>query len=255
MPVPTALPADGVFPDDQPASPVSPIRRRLDRRIVILAAIGAAAYCLALLAQLPAAFLISRGDSIAALGGTIWHGEAALAGGDRLEWRWAPLRTLANLAFAVDFTVEGDGTGFGGRALLGASSVRLDDVSGTGDARLLRALAPGLGFTCRMPLAIALEQVTLGGGTRRIVGQVTSGAGACSTRGGAIVPVEPLVFAATPLGRATSATIAPTGQRRRSLATLLLAEDGKATFAVTRDGAAVLPFAAPAGGVSIETEM
>lgn len=211
---------------------------------------------LALLATLPAAFLIPRSDRIAAIGGTIWRGEAALAGGDRLEWRWAPLRTLANLAFAADFTVEGDGTGFGGRALLGASSVRLDDVSGTGDARLLRALAPGLGFTCRMPLAIALDRVNLGGGRRTIAGRIASEAGTCQAKaGGTVVPVGPLVLSAEALGRDTAASIAPAGQRRRALATMTLAEDGRAVMAVTADGAATLPFAAPAGGVTVETAL
>ena len=219
----------------------------------MFAGLGAAAYVATLLATVPAAFLIPRGGAIAALGGTIWHGRAALAGGDRLEWRWAPLRTLANLRFAADFTVEGTGTLLAGRALLGSQSVRLDAVSGSVDAALLTAIARP-GFTCAMPVQLDLERVVLGAGDRMIAGRAVSEAGSC-TAGGATSAVPPLALSAEHLGPRSAVTLAPGAQRRRTLATMTLEHDGAATLSVTRDGAGLLPFAAPPAGMTVETRL
>ncbi len=197
-----------------------------------------------------------RSDGIAAVGGTIWHGEAALAGGDRLSWRWAPLATLAHLAFAADFAVEGRDTALAGRALLGRSSLRLDDVSGTADARLLAALDPGLPFACAMPLQVNLTTLAIGRGDRRMAGEIRSGGGSCGPKaGGAQVSVAPLILTAGDVGRATAGGIAPLGRRRLSLVTFTLARDGRLDLAVTRAGAAALPFAAPPMGMAISTNL
>lgn len=222
--------------------------------MLAFAGVGAAGYLAALLAQVPAAFVIPRSATVAALGGTIWRGEAALAGGDRLSWRWAPLRSLARLGFAVDFDVAGTDTALAGRAVLGSGRVRLDDVAGTADARLLGAVLPSLPFRCAMPVTLTIERASFGGGARRLVGEGRSAAGACRA-GAAATPVAPLAFASRALGGVSEAVLTPLGQRRRTLATLRLAEDGRATIAVTREGATALPFAAPPGGLSIETSL
>ena len=231
--------------------------RTARRRAILFGGIGAAAYLVTLLATIPAALLVPRSEGVAAVGGTIWHGEAALAGGDRLSWRWAPLATLAHFAFAADFTVEGRDTALAGRALLRRSSVRLDDVSGAADARLLAALDPGLSFACAMPLQVNLTTLAVGGGDQRILGEVRSGGGSCGPKsaGAARVPVAPLILTAGDVCRATAGGIAPLGQRRLSLVTFTLSREGKLELAVTRAGAAALPFAAPPMGMAISTNL
>lgn len=223
---------------------------------MFFAGIGAAAYLLTLLATIPAAFVVPRGDAIAGLGGTVWRGQAALAGGDRLSWRWAPLATLANLGFAADFTVDGAGTALAGRAVLRSKSVRLDDVSGTADARLLGVAAPRIGFTCAMPLRLDLKRIAIGGGNQRVEGTATSDAGTCQPRGGGTaVPVPPLAFTAAHAGDASTGDITPAAYRRQTLVGFRLSEAGRLSLSVTRAGAATLPFTGPATGFTIETDL
>src|SRR4051812_8108290 len=89
--------------DAYPDSSDTPERRRINRRTLIFAGIGAGIYVLSLIATIPAQLAVPLADA----SGTIWHGSAPLGATNRIEWRWAPLRSLARLGFAADFIAEG----------------------------------------------------------------------------------------------------------------------------------------------------
>jgi len=256
MPGPGRSPTrDAEAPLDDPLTSQPRLSPRA-RTALIFTAIGGAAYLLTLLATIPAAFVVPRSERVAGIGGTIWRGEAALRGGDRLRWRWAPLASLANLAFAADFAVDGAGTDLAGRAVLRPHAARLDDLGGTADARLLDLAAPKLGFTCAMPLRLDLAHVAIGGADQRVVGTATSDAGACRPKGGgASVPVPPLAFAATEAGGRSTGDVAPLAHRRQTLGRFTLTRMGHATLTVTPAGALLLPFASAAGGMTVETDL
>lgn len=246
---------DAAAPLDDPLASQPRLSPRA-RTALIFTGVGGAAYLLALLATIPAAFVLPRSERVAGIGGTVWRGEVALRGGDRLRWRWAPLASLANLAFAADFAVDGAGTALAGRAVLRSRSARLDNVSGTADARLLEVAAPGLGFACAMPLRLDLAHVAIGGTGQRVVGTATSDAGACHPKGGGTaMPVPPLTFSATEAGGRSMGDIAPLAHPRQVLGRFTLTRAGHATLTVTPAGAALLPFASVAGGMTVETDL
>lgn len=230
------------------------------KRARACAALGLAAYLIALLATIPAGVFIPASGALLEVGGTIWHGEAALDGGDRLRWRFAPLRSLINLGFAADWRVEGVATDLGGRAVLRSGGrAALDSISGRAGGALLRAAAPGLPFTCELDLQLDVPTLKLGGGDQRAAGEIRSDAGSCRPT---VVPaasptaVPPLILVAEPdARRGTIFSIAPLGQRRTRLVEGALARDGRLSVTIGRGGAAALPFAAPAGGVALETRL
>ncbi len=230
------------------------------RRAGTFAALGLAAYLIALLAAIPAGLFVPANGPLLEVDGTIWHGEAALDGGDRLRWRFAPLRSLVNLGFAVDWRVDGAATDLGGGAVLAAGGrVALDSISGRADGALLRAAAPGLPFTCELDLQFDLPTLRLGGADQRAAGEIRSDAGGCRpTADPAASPtaVPPLLLVAEPDARhGTAFSIVPLGQRRTRLVDGTLDRDGRLRVTIGRAGAAVLPFAAPNGGLSLETQL
>lgn len=221
--------------------------------------IGVATYVVGLVATLPARLIVAHGPgtNIPDVAGTILHGEAALAGGELLDWRWAPLRSLVELGFAVDWTATSDRTSLAGRARFRPGVTSIADMSGTADGALLKSALPGLPFTCDMPLQIDLKRVTIGGADQRVEGRVLSDAGGCAPKGAAnlVAPVPALLFEATPDGPNSRGRIVRQALRRVPLATLRLTRDGRLSVAVTRDGARALPFASPPGGLTIDTTL
>lgn len=219
-----------------------------------LLAIAGAAYLAGLVVYLPARLIVAHGEgtNIADVAGTIWHGEAALAGGATLGWRWAPLRSLTGFGFAGDFTVRSDRGELQGKALLGPRSITLADVGGATGASLAAALFPRLPFACDMPLQVDLRRVKLGGGDQHVDGRILGNAGNCALRSapGATTAVPPLVLESAGDRRAQ---IARQGQRRVPLATFDLGRDGAIGIRITQEGAAAFPFAVPAGGLAVDT--
>lgn len=203
-----------------------------------------------MIATIPAGAIVKRGDWRTGVGGTIWHGEVGLAGGSRLEWDWAPLRSLVNLAFAVDWRATGTDTNLGGRALIGPSSTTIDAMSGSADGTLLAAIQPDLPFTCDLPLQLEFPRAKLGGSGQKVEGTLTSDAGSCAPkRGGAPTAVPPLILTAEHVGTESRLRLAPATQRRRTLLTITLGEDGTVDVGMTPEGAAALPFVGlPPGG-------
>lgn len=240
------------------SEPVLPSTDRHRRRILLFAGLGAGAYLLTLLATVPARLIVPAGIlAPGAVSGTIWRGEAALNGGDRLAWRFAPLRTIAGLAYAADLTMTGAQTDLTGRVALRPQSIRLDSVAGRAGGSLLRAAFPDLPFTCDLGVQVDLPHVVIGTGAPDIRGDVRSTPGTCTPRaGGAASPIPALIATTQTLGtNGTALTITPLTERRRLLARTVFTQDGRVAITIRPAGAALFPFASPPGGLSLETTL
>lgn len=223
----------------------------LSRRTLAFAALGLCAYLLALAATIPAALIAP-----VAAGGTIWNGEAALPGDNRVRWTWAPLRSLVQLGFAADWHATGPATDLKGQALLKPGRVILTRAKGDADGSLLAALAPDLPFTCDLTMRVDLPRVALGAGRQELSGELRSDPGLCRARdGGSIAtPVPALIATAASMpGGEAQAIVAPLGQRRNRLVKIGFGKEGRVVVGITPAGAAKLPFLSPTGGMTIET--
>ncbi|WCT72873.1 hypothetical protein PQ455_14695 [Sphingomonas naphthae] len=197
---------------------------------------------------------MSPTPGIGAIGGTVWRGHATLIDGSRAEWRWAPLRSLTGLGFAADWTIAGSGNDLAGVAVIGMNTTTIEAASGTASGAVLAAALPYLHFTCAMPLQVNIKRIRIGGGSQGAEGEVNAGSGLCAPRGGGAATLTPsMVLSLTRVGSDSRILLVPAGQRRRTLAEGSLSEDGKLQLRVTPEGSQVLPFAAPAGGIGIET--
>ncbi|MBR0551030.1 type II secretion system protein N [Sphingomonadaceae bacterium LXI357] len=206
-----------------------------------------------MVATMPASLLFGDQAWRTGVSGTVWHGEVGVAGGSVLRWDWAPLRSITSLGFAADWHATGANTDLGGRALIRPGRMVVDKVSGSADATLLHLAAPNLPFSCAMTMQVELPRLALGGDDQEIEGEIATDAGSCMpTRGAAAAaPVPPLHITAQPIGNETRIRITPMAQQRQELVTATLARDGGFTVTMTRDGAAMLPFAGIPGGSSI----
>jgi len=249
MPDPqAALPAMPREGDVDPDSLVPPKDDRA-RRVLLLGGIGLAAYLAALIMTIPASLVLSTPAA-----GTLWRGTALLDADNRLESRWAPLRSLLALGFAVDWRIEGPASAIAGRALLRPGSRSVDDVSGIVDGALLQRLG-GWSFACAMPLQVDLKQARIGGRDQRLEGAIRSDAGLCQASGGAAaVAVPALSLTLRQTSGLAVINLSAAGRIRHPLVVGGLSSDGHLRLIVTREGAVVLPFVSPAGGAKIETD-
>ena len=224
--------------DADPHASEFPSRAR--RRGLGYLAIGLVAYAVALIAGWPARYLIDA-DPRWVLSGTIWHGEAVLDGAYRVEWRWAPFRSLANLGFAADWRMTGSGTDLAGSGVARRRSLLLEGVSGQADAALLGALTRDLPSTCDAALTVDLPRMLFDGAKSSVEGEVRSDPGSCAS-GAERMPIPALVMRATRDGAGVStATLAPLTQPRVKLVEASFA-GGRLIVAPTRTGIALLPF-------------
>lgn len=227
------------------------------RRIIVFVVLGIAAYVLSMLATIPASVIVRNQPWRTGVAGTVWNGEVGVAGGSKLEWQMAPLRSLTSLAFAADFKGSGPDTDLGGRMLMhiGGRTV-LDNVSGSAHASLLQALQPNLPFTCDMAMQVEMERIAIGGGNQMMDGTLTTDPGTCRAKtGGPATAVPALILTAEHIGNTTRIRIAPMTQRRKLLLEATLAESGVIDLSVTPDGAAMLPFLGMPPGVRIQGQM
>jgi hypothetical protein len=227
------------------------------RRIIVFAALGIGAYLLALLVTLPAGAVLKNRPWRTGVAGTVWNGEVGIAGGAKFEWQMAPLRSLTSLAYAADWKATGPNTDLGGRLLAhpGGRMV-LDNVSGSADGTLLQALQPNLPFTCDLRMQVEMERIAIGGGARMLSGNAASDPGSCrSKNAGAASSLPALILTAEHIGSRTLIRIAPMTQRRRTLVTLELAEEGAVDLSVAPDGAAMMPFLGLPAGARIQGQM
>src|SRR5471032_2462529 len=125
-------------------------------RVPAMAALGAAAYGIFLVATLPASFVAARASAavpgrveFTETHGTFWHGNTRArihtAGGDvlleRIEWRLLPAR-LASGRIAFDVTAAGRGLDASSQVARGFTGWELRDFTARGDAAALTPLAP-----------------------------------------------------------------------------------------------------------------
>ncbi|UZK67464.1 hypothetical protein [Sphingomonas sp. M1-B02] len=210
-----------------------------------------------MIATIPASAVLKNRPWRTGVAGTIWNGEVGVAGGAKLEWRMAPLRSLTSLAYAADWKATGPNTDLGGQLLVhpGGRTI-LDKVSGSADGTLLQALQPNLPFTCDLTMQVEMDRVAVGGGARMLSGSAISDPGSCRPKtAGAATAVPALILTAEHIGTQTQIRIAPTGQRRKTLVNLNLSEDGTVDLGVTPDGAAMLPFIGLPAGARIQGGM
>ena len=207
-------------------------------------AVGLIAYWVALVAGWPARFALSISPRFA-VAGTVWSGEAVLDGAYRIEWRWAPWRSLASLAYAADVRLSGSGTDIAGSATKVSGGYLFEGLSGRGDGALIAALAPTLPFTCDTSLLIALPVLRLSGAQSAAVGDVRADGGTCAVKGAAdSSPLPPLTINAMRApGDGTAILATPLGQNRRHMIEGGIA-GGRLTLTPTRDGIALLPLLA-----------
>lgn len=219
--------------------------------------LGIASYVLAMLVTMPASVVVNNRPWRTGVAGTVWNGEVGVAGGSKLEWHMAPLRSLVSLGFAADWKATGPDTDLGGQGLvhLGGRTV-LDKVSGSADASLLQAIQPNLPFTCDLTMQVQMDKIAIGGGTQLLDGNLTTDAGSCRPKGvGAASAVPPLILTAEHVGNRTLIRLAPMTQRRRVLLDATLSEDGAIDLGLTPEGAGVLPFVGLPGGTRIQGNM
>lgn len=240
-----------------PGDPTRSAEHVARRRIILFVVLGIAAYMLAMLATIPASVIIKNQPWRTGVAGTVWNGEVGVAGGSKLEWQMAPLRSLTSLAFAADFKATGPDTDLGGRMLmhLGGRTV-LDNVSGAAHSSLLQALQPNLPFTCDMPMQIEMKRIAIGGGSQMMDGTLSTDPGTCHAKNGGVASAVPaLILTAEHIGTTTRIRLAPMSQRRKVLLDATLAEDGTLDIGLTADGAAMLPFIGLPAGLRIKGQM
>lgn len=223
------------------------------RRLTVFVVLGIAAYALAMLAAMPASVFLKNRPWRTGVAGTVWNGEVGVAGGSKLEWHWAPLRSLTSLAFAADWKATGPDTDMGGRGLIRFGRTVLDDVSGSAHASILTALQPNLPFTCDLVMQLQFARIAIGGSGQAIDGRLTTDPGTCMPKsGGVATSVPSLLLTAEKIGTATRIRIAPAAQRRQTLIDATLSEDGRLSIRMTPEGARLLPFTGMPGGTTVE---
>jgi hypothetical protein len=209
-----------------------------------------------MIATMPAGVAFGNRPWRTGIAGTVWNGEVGIAGGTRVEWNWAPLRSLTSLAFAADWKATGPDTDLGGRGLLRFGRIVLDSVSGSAHASLLDALQPNLPFTCDLVMQAEFPRIAIRGSGQMIDGRLTTDPGTCTPKGGgAAVPVPALLLTAEKIGTTTRIRIAPAQQRRQTLLDATLSEDGALSLQLTAEGARVLPFIGLPAGASIAGQL
>lgn len=210
-----------------------------------------------MLATMPASVIVKNQSWRTGVSGTVWNGEVGVAGGSKFEWRMAPLRSLTSLAFAADWKASGPNTDMGGQILMHPGGrIVIDNASGSADASLLRALQPGLPFTCDLAMQVEMKRIAIGGGNQMLDGTVTSDPGTCRPKGaGAASAVPALILTAEHIGSATRINLAPMTQRRKVLLDAALSEDGTIDIGLTPDGAAALPFLEMPAGLRVQGQM
>lgn len=142
-----------------------------------------------MIVTIPAAWLLPKSDRWQ-VGGTIWNGEAVVAGTTRLVWHWSPLASLRQFAFAADWHMTGGNTDLVGTGTPGLGRMRLDNVSGVADGNLLEAVAPNLPVTCRFLAQVSLDTIILGGDAQQIAGNLRTSPVHCTAKALAVAALD-----------------------------------------------------------------
>lgn len=239
-----ADPDVGTTPFSYQIAPPSAVRRR---RVLLFTLTGVLVYFLTLIATLPARLLLDRAatpEIWLAASGTVWQGEAALAQGHSVRWAWAPLASLAKLAFTTQLEVEGAGTEVTGLASWRPGGLEITNLRGEASATLLSALFPDLPLLCELPMELDFERIALGGSRPGVDGKVRTRPGSCAPRSSTVaaaVPVPALVGEATISVGGSSGWVAPRVDRSAKLISFTVMPNGGTAFEVSPEGAALFP--------------
>ncbi|MGD2132838.1 MAG: type II secretion system protein N [Maricaulaceae bacterium] len=216
---------------------------------------------LALIATLPASLAVRLADAptvVAAASGTVWRGEAMLAGGHRAAWTLDPVRSVRSLSLAARWRIEGPDTRLAGAIGLRPDGVALADVTGRADWSLIAAVAPGLPASCDINLRVDISRALWSRSTRRLVGEVQANPGRCVSTDGETsseLDLPALEAIAASANGETSIQLAPAGDATRILLDAHLAADGALTVTLHPEGARVLAGRAASAPMTLETQL
>lgn len=236
-----------------PTSPAMPIEAAAGARSSTaafgwwpLAGIGAGVFTFALLATLPARVVLPAGTDAA---GTVWHGEAALGGGNVAAWNWSPGASLLLAGIGFEWHLDGTGTALRGAAAWAPfGGVTLGDVSGRAGWPLVALAAPGLPLVCDFGLGVSLGRVRLDRRDPSASGTMTGGPGTCTGRSASAPRTVPRIFVAL---QGSTGTITPWANRAAGLATMSVA-GGTFRVHTTAAGAALIPGSTGPSDLEIE---
>jgi hypothetical protein len=208
---------------------------------------GIAVYALVLIATLPARLLLQRAEEPhiwLAVSGTVWAGEAALSQGHAIRWRWAPMASIANLAFSTHLEVVGADTQLKGVAAWRPSGIVIVDLTGNASASVISALAPTLPFVCDFPMRVNIDRVAFGGSAPGAAGEVVGSAGSCASRNSPVstlTPVPPLVAEGTINISGSNGWVARRGYRSEKLISFAVTPSGETSITVSPAASAMIP--------------
>jgi hypothetical protein len=208
---------------------------------------GIAAYALVLIATLPARLLLHRAEEPhiwLAVSGTVWAGEAALSQGHAIRWRWAPMASIANLAFSTHLEVVGADTQLKGIAAWRPSGIVIVDLTGNASASLISALAPALPFVCDFPMQVNIDRIAFGGSAPGAAGEIMGSPGSCTTRNSSVsasAAVPPLVAEGTINVGGSNGWIAARGNRSEKLLSFAVTPTGETSVTVSPTASALIP--------------
>ena len=232
-----------VDPNAQQRSPVARFRGWRDRRApAILAAVGAIAYLVALIATLPATMILNENDRFQ-VGGTIWNGEAVIDSTVRVDWGFAPLLSLANLAFTSSFQLDGGSSDLTGHYAQRGDQLRFENVTGQVDGVFLDAMFPKLPMSCDFIADLDLDHVHVRGDGQVASGSTRTGPMSCSAKELAALPVAlpPLEGALEPSGNGTNGYL-QTADGRVRMIELRLSPEGSLSVWPTQMATNRVPF-------------
>ena len=226
------------------------------RYIVAAVVLGLGTYGVALIATMPARLIIDMARPsplIESVAGTIWSGDAALAGGHRLEWQVNPLTSLFNLGLSADWSLIGQGTDLSGQALLWPRVTKLSGVEGIAAWKLVRAFAPAVVADCDLAVRVDIETLVLGMGTQTVSGALRTGQATCVFGGQGTKRIIPALKAVTgPENGDTALRIVEAAEPMRLWAELSLLPDRRLAITVNEPAMTLVSNAGSSGPVMLE---
>lgn len=227
-----------------------------------LAASGLAvlAFLVSLAATLPvrlAAGYVALPAGINGYSGTVWRGQAQLAGGHAVDWQVDALGSLAARGIAGDVVVTGPGTDLAGRVTLrglAGQDLRIEGLTGRAAWPLVVAVAPDLDVACDGAVVLQDVALALAPGLRRGSGSLRSGPATCTETSGASepVPVPALAGRLETVEEGLRATLAQVEAPEILLAEARATNDDRLIVTVYPEGAALVPGMPAAGETSLE---